>query len=814
MIHDLIQDLRYAGRSLRRSPGFTAVALLTLAVGLAANTAIFSVINGVLLQPLEYPHPGQLVALQLFVPKLAQRFPMMPLNPAVYLAWSRQAKTLSGIGSVDEGYTFNLTGAGEPALLSADEISASLFEVLGVRPQLGRNFLPDGYKAGRSHEVILTNVLWRSRFHGDPGIIGRAIALNGSPYTVVGILPASFQFPEGNQLIPIIGPSPPAELFVPEVFRQDELAADAGFGLGVIARVKPGVSMKQATAELDVILGREIRSDWFTPQTRAVLMPLRDMIVRSAQRELWLLLGAVLVLLLIICVNLANLVLMRATAREHEAAIRRALGATRGRLLRQTLTETLLLGLLGGVLGVGLAHWMLQGLLAMAPAGLPRVHNVHLDGAVLGFASALSVLAGVAAGALPAWRSAQAEPQEALRSHRGRRAGRGLHFGARGFLVGLETALSAMLLIAAGLLVSSFAKLVRAPEGFAVDHVLTVNLQLPGAQYAQARQRSEFWRKALAATSALPGMQASAVTNWLPLAGELNDDPVNLPGDARPLAERPFASYRRVSPAYFEALGIPLLQGRELNWADAGTPAVVISAAAAKVIWPGRNPIGQRFDADPASRFPGFQVVGVVCDTRSVSLVKAPMPMVYQLYGSSLAGSLIFRTRSPAAALVSELRRAIWGIDPSVAIPGLRSLGQIASASLASRRFETLLTSLFAAAALLLACLGIYGVVSYSVARRRHEIGIRMALGAGRGDVLRWVMAQGMTPALLGLGAGTLGALGLTRFLTSLLFEVKPTDPLTYAAAVVVLSGVAAAACYVPARRAMQAGPMMALRQD
>src|SRR6266403_158056 len=393
-IQDFVQDLHFGFRMLRKSPAFTAVAVLSLAVGLAANTAIFSVINGVLLQPLEYPNPSQLVAIQLFVPKLAQKFPLVPVNPAAYLGWSNQAKSLAGIGLVEDGVTLNLTSGGEPKLLSADAVTANLFDVLGVRPFLGRNFSRDADQAGHNHEVILTDTLWRNRFHSDPNIVGQAIALNGSPYTVVGVLPSALHFPQGYQLMPMGSASEP-ELFVPAVFEKWELAPDAGFGWAAIARLKPGVSQEQATMELNVILSRELGSQSFMPNPRTVIMPLRVMIVRSTERGLWMLLAAVLAVLLIICVNLANLVLTRATAREQEAAIRRALGASQGRLLRQTLVETLLLGLLGGTLGLVLAHWALWGLLAVAPVSLPRLHNVRLDGAVLGFTLAISVLAGV-----------------------------------------------------------------------------------------------------------------------------------------------------------------------------------------------------------------------------------------------------------------------------------------------------------------------------------------------------------------------------------------------------------------------------------
>jgi putative ABC transport system permease protein len=811
-IQDLIQDLRFGLRMLRKSPGFTVVAVLTLALGLAANTAIFSVINGVLLQPLEYPNPSQLVAIELFVPKLAQKFPMVPVNPAAYLGWSTDAKSLAGIGLVEDGVTLNLTSGGEPKLLSADAVTANLFDVLGVTPFLGRNFSADADQAGHNHEVILTDTLWRNRFRRDPNIIGQAIALNGSPYTVVGVLPPTLHFPQADQLMPISGSATEPELFVPAVFEKWELAPDAGFGWGAIARLKPDVRQEQATAELNVILSRELGSQSFMPNPRTVIMPLRDMMVRSTERGLWMLLAAVLAVLLIICVNLANLVLTRATAREQEAAIRRALGASRGRLLRQTLVETLLLGLLGGTLGLVLAHWALWGLLAFAPASLPRLHNVRLDGAVLGFTLAISVLAGVLAGLLPAWRAAQTNPQDALQAG-ARSADSSVRLRAREFLVGLETALSAMLLIAAGLLVASFAKLVRVPEGFEVEHILTVNLQLPEGQYTQSEQRSDFWRRVLASTSGLPGVESAAVTNLLPLRGEWNNNPVNLPGDTRPVAERPFARYRRVSAAYFKTFGIPLLNGRELTWADAGTPAVMISEATAKAVWPGLNPIGQRFDVDPSSGFPGYRVVGVVGDTR-VSLLKEPAPMVYLLYESGLTGSLILRSRLAATAVAPELHRAIWKIDPTVAIPSISSMGQIVSESLAPQRFETLLTSLFAAAALLLACLGIYGVVSYSVVRRTREIGIRMALGAQKADMLRHVIRQGMRPALMGLGAGIIGALGFTRVLSSLLFGVKPTDLLTFTVVSLVLTGVAALASYIPGRRAMKVDPIVALRYE
>ena len=810
-VETLLQDFRYGLRMLRKSPGFAAIAILTLALGLAANTAIFSIVNGVLLRPLEFPHPSQLVTVELAVPQFARKFPVIPPNPASYVAWAHQAKSLAGIAAVEVGGSLNLTGRGEPALMNADSVSANLLDVLGVRLLLGRNFSEDADQPGRNHEVILTNALWRNRFHSNPGIIGHAIALNRIPYSVVGVLPASFHFFQGNQLMSVMGPTPKPELFVPEVFGKSDLAADAGFGIAAIARLRPGVSRAQATAELNVILSRLFRSQSFPlPYPTAVVTPLHGMIVRSSERGLWMLLAAVLAVMLIICVNLASLILTRAAAGEQEAAIRSALGASRGRLLRQTLAETLLLGLAGGALGLVLARWALWALLAMAPAGLPRLHNVRLDGVVLVFTLGISVLAGVAAGLLGAWRMARANPQDALRSASTRSTDRGAGLRAREAMVGIETALGAMLLIAAGLFLTSFAKLERAPKGFTVEHIVTLNLQLPSAEYTRREQRSEFWRRLLVTTAALPAVESSAVTSRLPPGGEIDDDPVNLPGDTRPIAERPFASYRYVSPGYFRTLEIPLVRGRRLTWADADTGAVVISANAAETIWPGLDPIGQKFDGDPGV----LHVVGVVGDTRSVTLSKGPTPMVYALYGGGMTGSLIFRTRMPGAAVALELRRAIWRVDSSVAVPPVRTMGQIVSSSLAPRRFEMLLTSVFAVAALLLACLGIYGVVSYSVARRTHEIGIRMALGAQKMDVLGRVVGQGMMPALLGLGTGILVSLTLVRLLSSLLYGIKPTDPLIFGAVAAILCAVTLLACYVPARRAMRVDPMAALRQE
>ncbi len=812
---DLLNDLRYGVRMLRRDRGFSTIIILVLALGLAANTAMFSVIRSVLLQPLQYANSRRLVAIQLLISKVAGEYPMFPVNPLLYLAWSHHAKSITEIGLVQEGVKLNLTGAGEPALLNADSVTPNLFGLLGVQPRVGRNFLPDSDKASKNHEVILTDTLWRSRFHEDPGIIGRSVALNGESYAVVGVLPPAFYFPEGNQLIPMIGPTAKAELFVPLVFTAEQLASPNQFNFAAIARLKPGVNVASVTAELNATLHGLPNELSLYPHIRAAMMPLRDMITRSSERGLWALFAAVLALLLIICLNLTNLMLTRVTARAHEIAIRSAIGASRARLLRQMLVETLLLGILGGALGLVFARLLLQVLLAAIPAGLPRLQDVRLDGTVLGFTLALSLLAGVLAGLLPAWRMAQSDPQDALRSGTPRTGDTGSRVRAREFLVGTQATLSVVLLTAAGLLLVSFTKLQDVPKGFAVQHILNVRLNPSPIEYTRSQQRNEFWRKLVATTAALPGVDSSAITNVAPLGGTYDYDVMTVPGDTRPIAEQPWANYRRVSPGYFRVLGIRLLSGRDLTWADAGLGNVVISASTAKTLWPGRNPIARRFGAGVSS---GFTVIGVVGDTRSIKLFDAPGPMVYRLYDSrddnDSEAELLLGTRSPPAAVSPELRQAIWKLDPSIPVPEIKSMVEIISDSLAPRRFETLLTSIFAAAALLLACLGVYGVVSYSVVRRTYEIGIRVALGARPSEVYRMILTQGLRPVVLGLVAGIGGAVAVAQVIASFLFEVQPYDPVMICTVAGTLLTTSAIACALPAFRASRIAPNEAIRNQ
>lgn len=804
--------MRSAWQFCRREPALAIVIILTLAVGIAANTAIFSVVNGVLLQPLGYRQPGQLVALAEVAPRLVKEYPEIPVNAPAFLAWKKQARAFSGMALVGEG-RMDLSGAGRPMALDVAEVTPNLFRVLGVRPLLGRDFLPQANQKGHQYVTVLTYGLWRARFGADQ-IIGRAITLNGHAYTVIGVLPPSFQFPKGYELNDVINLGAGARLFVPRVFSQGDL--DGGnFNYAAIGRLRPGFTPRQARAELDVIQQGVNRKFPQMGTLLAHVMPLRQMIVGSATRGLWLLLAAVLALLLIVCVNLANLLLARATGRRREMAIRGALGAGPGRLLRLALGETITLALIGGALGLFLAYFALGALLHGAPPGLPRLANVHMDGAVLAFTFGISLLAGLLAGAWPAWRMARSDPQEALRAG-GARAGEGAGGRrARELLAGLETALTAALLVIAGLLLASFSRVVNVPKGFSTQHLLTVRLQLPAAEYQHSAQRWTFWRRALAAARAMPGTTAAALISDPPLSGNTQVNPITVPGDTRPIIDQPLANTRRVSTGYLQMMGIPLLSGRYLTAADHGQPVADISASAARAAWPGRNPIGQQFRRGDPTDTP-IRVVGVVGNTHAITLLSPPGLMVYQPYGPDInfTSTLILRTALPPAAVAPELRRAIWSIDSTVPVPAMESMGAIVSQSVAPRRFQMLLVALFAGAALLLACLGIYGVVSYSVARRGQEMGVRVALGARPADLYALVLWQGLAPVVIGLVAGLLGALALGRALASLLFEVRPGDPVALIGTAVILLAVATAACWGPARRAVRANPVTALRVE
>ena len=788
---------------------FSATAVLSLAVGIGANTAIFSLVNGVLLRPLPYPEAARLVTIREVIPKLAHLYPTLPVNLNHYVYWRKHATAMESIALL-RPTSLNLTGLGEPELLNGARVSANTFRALRVRPRLGRDFLEAEDPQGHDQVVLLSDSLWKRRFAADPAIVGRKVLLDGRPFEVVGVLPPAFQLPVSND-IGQSGMGPKTDIFKPMGYTPDDLEETEGdFNYAAIARVRPGVTAQTAIAELNV-LQAEISSRLSEKMDLHVaLTSLHEQIVSGARRGLLLLLGAVGAVLLILCVNLANLSLARVAGRAREFAIRTALGAGRGQLIRRALAESMLLSLAGGALGVALAWGGIGMLIAGAPVDLPRLTEVTLDARVLAFAVLLSVATGVLFGILPALRMAAAQPQEALKSGshtttEGRRAVR-----LRDLLVGVETALSAVLLITAGLLGASFVRLMHVDKGFDIERVLAVDFAMPSTKYTGPAQQSAFLDRLLEKTQHLPGVLSAGLVSALPLQGETWIDLAAPEGDQRPMFERPMVNVRFVSPDYFKTLRIPFREGAAFDQSQRNRSVVIISQGTARRLWPGRSALGRRMLHNDKLQ----EVVGVTADIRSTSLDHDPVLMIYVPYWQRprWSASLLVRTAADPRALAAGVREAIWQVDSEVPVPRMRTLEEVLSDSVAQARFQMLLVAVFAAAALALAGFGIYGVVSYAVTRRRTEMGIRMALGAGAAGVLRMVLWQGMRPVLAGLALGVALALAAGRVLHSFLFQVSPRDPVTVSAVALVLLAVAAVAAVLPARRATRVDPMGALR--
>jgi predicted permease len=803
-------DIRYAFRTLLRERGFATMAVLSLAVGIGANTAIFSVVNGVLLRPLPYRDPERLVAIREVVPKLAHLYPTLPVNFSHYYEWSKRCSALESIAIVESSAP-NLTGAGEPELLNGALVSASVFRVLGVSPRLGRGFLDEEDPEGHNQVAVISDSLWKRRFSADPAIVGRKITLNGRPHVVVGVLPPGFQFPGQNDLWIRAGLGTHTEVYQPLGYSKDDFEEINGdYNYAAIARLRPGVSREKALAELNVIQADISKRIPEKMDLHAVMSSLHEDIVGQSRRGLVVLLGAVAAVLLILCVNLANLSLARAAGRARESAIRTALGAGRAQLVRQTLTESLVLALAGGVLGIALAAWGVPVLVHAAPLDLPRLGEVSLDGRVLAFALLISTVTGVAFGILPALRTAGAHPQEALKSGsytttEGRRG-----VGLRGVLVGVEAALSAVLLITAGLLIGSFVRLMHVDKGFDVERVLAVHVAMPSTKYTEKAQQTAFFDHLLEKARRLPGVLSAGMVSALPFEGESWVDLAATEGDQRPLFERPMVNVRFVSPDYFKTLRIPLREGQPFDDSQRNRKVVIVSEGTARRLWPGRSPLGRRMLHNETLE----EVVGVTADVRSTSLDKDPVSIVYVPYWQRprLSAALLVRTAMDPRGIAAGLRETIHQVDADVPVPEMQTLEEAMSDSVAQRRFQMTLVVLFAAAALALAGFGIYGVVSYSVARRRTEMGIRMALGAGTADLQRMVLWQGIRPVVAGLAVGIAAALAAGRILSSLLFQVSARDPLTIGGVALVLLAVSVVAALVPARRATRVDPTKALR--
>jgi putative ABC transport system permease protein len=800
----LMQDLRYALRGIGRNPGFASVAILSLAIGIGANTAIFSLVNSVLLQPLLFKDPQRIFAVREIYPRFFGQRPIA-VNPAHALAWAKECPSLEHVAIMRSG-SADVAAGGEPVSVPAVDVSHNVFTLFGVEPILGRTFRAEEEQEGNEHVVVLSESLWRSRFNADPSVLGRSILLDRRNYVVVGIVPSWFRLPFGVTN----ATSRRFQVFRPLALSQRERTRLTGnHNYAAVARLRHGATAEQALSEINVVQARFSRLAGTYAELRASVIPAHELVTGRARLGLWMLAAAVGAVLLIVCINLANLLLSRIASRTREAAIRTALGASRGRQFRMVLTESMLLAVSGGVLGTVFAGWLVQLLARATTLNIPRLDEVRADWTVLAFAFGLTVMTGFVFGALPAWRLSRGDPQEALRagSHTITEGRRGLRL--REGLIGLEVGLSAALLIVAGLLTSSLTRLLQVDKGFESEHVLTVDLGLSGSLYAEPANRGRFFERLLVKVDAIPGVQATGIITELPTRGNTWNDPIYLEG-AGP-HERHVVDNRYASPGYFRAMNIGVRSGRTFEESDRGRDVAVLSEKAARLLWPGEtNPVGMRFmgeDDKPKT------LVGVVAEVRAVLHREAP-PMAYYPYWQRVpdGSALVVRTAGDPRAAAGALRDALRGEDPQLPIRPFRTMEEIIDSSLTERKFQSTLVAVFAACALLVACLGIYGVVAYSVARRRNEIGIRMALGAHRLQLLRLVIRQGMTPVVLGLAAGVVVAVLLGRVIRGLLFEVQPADPLTIAGVIVVLLVVGALACGIPARRAAGTDVVAALR--
>jgi putative ABC transport system permease protein len=787
----LVADLRYAFRGIRKNPGFATVAILSLAIGIGATTAIFSLVNGVLLRPLAYADPNRLYGVR----EISPLFGTVAVNPVHAREWANQCPSLEQVALMRTARVQVMAG-GEAVSVPGVRVTHNFFTLFGVEPILGRAFLPEEEREGSDGVVILAESLWRSRFHGDPSVVGNAVLLDGRSHQVVGIAPASLRPPYARF----------AEVFRPLALSQAEQSRRTGnYNYAAVARVRNGVTAEQALAEIQVVQTR------FAADLKASIVPMHELVTGRARLGLWMLAGAVGTVLLIVCVNLANLLLSRMASRSRETAIRTALGASRGRQFRQILTENLLLAVTGGALGIVIADWLVRLLVATTTIDIPRLHEVRVDSTVLVFAFGLSLLTGLIFGALPACRLTRSDPQQALRagSHTVTEGSRGVRL--REVLIGIEVGLSTALLIVAGLLGASLHRLAQVEKGFDTGHVLTLAVNLAGDLYGEPESRERFFDRLLPRVSAIPGVRDAGLITALPASGQSWNDPIYLEGDGIRPAERHPVDNRYASPGYFRTLSIAIMHGRVFEEGDRGRGVAVLSEKAAKILWPGeRNPVGRRFMGEDDKV---KTLVGIVADVRA-ELQKDPPPTAYYPYWQRPPDgvALVVRTTADPRSAAGAIRAALRSEDAELAIPAVRTMEDVVDASVSERRFQLTLMAVFAASSLLVASLGIYGVVAYSVARRRNEIGIRMALGAQRARLLALVVRQGMAPVVVGLAAGVAVALMLSEAIRGLLFDVQPTDPLTIVGVAVVLLVVGAVACLVPARRAAGTNVIEALR--
>ena len=822
MIRDLLQDTRYGARMLRKSPGLTLVAVLSLALGMGAISTIFSFVNGIMLRPLPYPESERLVLVDETAFKRGS--PSMNVSYPNFLDWREQNHSFEDIGCYSTGGFIIAPGAGgnEPEQLKGAFVTQGLFEILGVTPILGRTFTADEDQPDHDLVVILSYGLWQRRFAGDPNILGQTLLLNNRPRVVIGVMPKGFQFPEV------------AEAWGPLALNT-KLWTRTDHGLLSIARLKPGVTLEQAQAEMISIASNIEAQNPITNEGLSVsLTSLRAGLVGDYRKALLILLGVVAFVLLIACVNVANLLLARGAARQKEIAIRAALGANRRRIFRQLLTESLLLGLISGALGLMLALWGMDLLLTAIPIDIPFWMKFDLDGRVLGFTAACSLLTGFVFGTAPALEASNPDLNETLKEGGRSGAGGGRH-RLRSLLVVAEIALSLVLLVGAGLMMRSFMSLQHVDAGINPEGVLTMYIALPGAKYRPPEKRIAFFSQLLERVRAIPGVQSAGTNSGLPLAGSNWGRSLTVEGfPVLSVGEAPMINHCVISPDYFSAMGITILKGRDFDERDTTTPkpqiavrgevmpsastgVTIIDERLAREYWPNDDPIGKRIRfGPPEDNEPWHTIVGVVREVKHDRLDASTRMSVYLPFAQMPIGgsSLAIRSSGRPENLTGAVRAQLRELDPDLPLTQVRPMTEVVARSVWQPRLYTALFGVFAAVALILATVGIYGVMSYAVTQRTREIGLRMALGAQKQDVLKLVVGHGVVITAIGIGAGLGAAVGLTRLMSSLLFGVTATDPLTFAAVSVVLAGVALGACFVPAMRAAKVDPMVALRYE
>ena len=802
------QDLRYGFRTLLRNPGFCAVAILALALGIGPNTAIFTMVNAVLLKPLPVPEPNRVV--MIWGTLLKSGFDQMPVSAADYLEWKKQAHSfdqMSAAFAIPE-FGLNVSGAGDPERVSAALASKEFLPALGIKPIVGRNFLPEEDRPGGPPAVLISHALWQRRFHSDPAAIGRNLTVDGIPRTVVGVVPHE------------LGEMVAADLWLPTAINPNNPERQ-NHQFGIVARLKPSVTVAEARAEMAVI-ARRLESAYPATNTGwgVTLFPMAEMFTGRIRPVLLILLGAVGLLLLIACANLANLLLARAATREKEIAIRGALGAGRLRLIRQLLTESLVLALAGGALGLVLAAWGVRLLRSVVPDMFPMLQHMSVDVPVLAFTFGISILTGLLFGLVPAWRSSHTDLNTTLKEAAGRSESAGGSHRIRSFLLAGEVALAVLLSVSAGLLLRSFVRVTEVNPGVRTANILTMNLSLPEVKYDTPQKRATFYKDLIERVDTLPGVRSAGAVVFLPLRVSILSFRIwvnSFTIEGRPPVpqdKQPLADYRPATPGYFNTMGIALRQGRLFDQHDDldAKRVVLVNEAMVRKHFPHENPLGQRIVMGKP-----MEIVGVVADAKLYGLDAPVEPAVYVPHAQHSGDSsmaVVVRTEGDPTVVAAAVRREILKLDPEQPISNVRSMEQVLSDSLMLRRVAMLLLTVFASLALTLATVGIYGLTAYSVSRRTHEIGLRVALGASQSQILRMVVGRGLVTSLIGAAIGVAAAFELTRGLSGMLYGVTATDPLVFAGVPLLLIAVSVLASYVPARKATRIDPLVALRYE